>query len=66
MRTVGFLGAVDVLAKASSITLARGYVRSLLAGHPDVEEIELLVSELVASLDLSRSSFGRLSGSAGS
>jgi anti-sigma regulatory factor (Ser/Thr protein kinase) len=51
MRTVGLLGGIDLPGKVSSVAVARTYVRGLLGavGHPGVEEVELLVSELVTN-----------------
>ncbi|MGW0591065.1 ATP-binding protein [Streptosporangium sp. NPDC002607] len=51
MSTVRLLGAVDLPGSPSSIAVARAYVRKLpgVAGHPRADEVELLVSELVAN-----------------
>ncbi|GII75919.1 hypothetical protein Sru01_09010 [Sphaerisporangium rufum] len=52
MTTVGtLLGRVDLLADDGSTKLARAYVRSLLCrnGHRDVDDIELMVSEVFAN-----------------
>ncbi|MEV6987440.1 ATP-binding protein [Sphaerisporangium sp. NPDC051017] len=44
-------GAVDLLGRSSSVSLARAYVRGLLmaAGRRDAGDVELLVGELVAN-----------------
>jgi anti-sigma regulatory factor (Ser/Thr protein kinase) len=51
MKVVGLLATVDIPAQASSVAVARAYVRSLLrgAGRSDAEEIALLVSELLSN-----------------
>jgi anti-sigma regulatory factor (Ser/Thr protein kinase) len=51
MRTVGLLGVVDLPGAVTSVSVARAYVRELLreSGHPELERVELLVSELVAN-----------------
>jgi anti-sigma regulatory factor (Ser/Thr protein kinase) len=51
MRTVDLLGAVDLPARATSVPLARAFVRGLLdaAGGPQADDVQLLVSELVAN-----------------
>ncbi|MDH2427919.1 ATP-binding protein [Sphaerisporangium sp. TRM90804] len=51
MRTAGLLGAADVPGRASSVGVAREYVRSLLhaAGRGDADEVALLVSELIGN-----------------
>jgi anti-sigma regulatory factor (Ser/Thr protein kinase) len=46
MTTASCLHSVRVPAKESSAAVARGYVRGLVAGRPDADEIALLVSEL--------------------
>jgi anti-sigma regulatory factor (Ser/Thr protein kinase) len=62
MRTVKLLGSVDLPGLLSSVALARAYVRGLLsARHPDVDDVELLVGELVAN-SVQHSNSGRARG----
>ncbi|MEV6981187.1 ATP-binding protein [Sphaerisporangium sp. NPDC051017] len=51
MTTVDLLGKVDLLGRASSIALARMYVREVLleAGYRVVDDVLLLVGEVVAN-----------------
>ncbi|MFC6079776.1 ATP-binding protein [Sphaerisporangium aureirubrum] len=45
---MGLLGKVDLLGRASSVKVARAYVRSVLcrAGRRDLDDVETLVSEV--------------------
>ncbi|MFC4586221.1 ATP-binding protein [Sphaerisporangium corydalis] len=47
----GVLGTIDIPGELRAIAAARAYVRGLpgVAGRPDVDQVELLVSELVAN-----------------
>ncbi|WP_344946114.1 ATP-binding protein [Sphaerisporangium flaviroseum] len=51
MRTMSLLGAVDLPARTRSVPIARAFVRGLLdvAEYPEIDHVELLVSELVAN-----------------
>ncbi len=51
VRTLGLLGTLELPGADLSASMARAYVRELLgaAGHPKVDEVELLVSELVTN-----------------
>ncbi|MEU8266667.1 ATP-binding protein [Sphaerisporangium sp. NPDC049002] len=51
MRTAGLLGSIDLPGTPASASSARAYVRELLgaAGWREVDEVELLVSELFAN-----------------
>ncbi|WP_181871385.1 ATP-binding protein [Sphaerisporangium album] len=63
MRTAGLLGSIELPATEISVSAARAYVRDLLipCGCPRVDEVELLVTELVAN-SVSHSASGRREG----
>ncbi|GII82590.1 ATP-binding protein [Sphaerisporangium siamense] len=63
MKVRDLLGAVELLGRAGSVSLARVYVRGLLmaAGRTGMDDVELLVGELVANA-VAHSASGRRPG----
>jgi anti-sigma regulatory factor (Ser/Thr protein kinase) len=64
VTATGLLGAVDLLGRASSVAIARVYVRGVLlaAGRQNVDDVELLVGELIANSVKHSDSGGRTAG----